>query len=133
MGGTGAAVVVVSDSVVGGVRLDVDEISPDKHPEHIDAVSDSDPKFRVGPVLPSISLRCVSFSTRTFGGFGAISGGIQTVTLGIGSDGRGIVDGAISDSGSFILCIVECILSLVGEVTESIVALCHGRHGEETG
>jgi len=126
-----AAVVVVSDVVVGGVRLDVDEVSPDEHPEHIDTVSDSNPKFRVGPVLPSITLRCfVSFST--FGGFHTLFGGIHSVTLGIGRDSRGIIDGAISDSSSFVCCIFECVFSCVNSVTESIT-LCHSRHSEESG
>jgi len=137
---SGAAITVLTDVVVGGVRLDVDEVCPDEMPDDIEAVDNSDPMVRAGPVPPvtAVTLRCVGFGTLY--GFDTIISGIQTVTLGVGRDGCGIVDSAISNSGSFILSIVECISCVVGEVScvvgcvvgevSKAVSLCRARHSE---
>ena len=86
-------------------------------PDDIEAVDNSDPMVRAGPVPPvtAVTLWCVGFGTLY--GFDTIIGGIQTVTLGVGRDGCCIIDSAISNSGSFILSIVECISCVVGEVS----------------
>jgi len=95
--GGSTAPVVLSDVVVGGVRLDIGEPSPDEPPGNVDAVDNADPEFRAGPVAPAA---IISGVTLRFCGFDTI------FNLDISCDGGGIVDGTVGDSSAFVLSIV---------------------------